>query len=93
MLSPSQTLTDAAFEDRRLFTPNVAIQISRRSPDRQAASSAHRGLIETAHAPALRQARVCASRKERREVIHALKKTGRGSKSPRRKTADSKIKC
>lgn len=36
---------------------------------------------------------VCVRRGVRREVLHALKKTGKGSRSPRRYTSQSNIKC
>lgn len=37
--------------------------------------------------------RFCVRRKERREVLFALKRTGKGSRGPRRRTANSSWRC
>lgn len=36
---------------------------------------------------------ICQRRRERREVLHALKRTGKGSRSRRNRTANSDLHC
>jgi hypothetical protein len=88
------TLNDV--EDRRHFTPG-------RSGSFQAASTRSRvtptktnlsltsSVIEAFKAP--RNVAICVRRKIRKQVLHALKKTGKGSSPPRRRNNWSNVKC
>lgn len=52
--------------------------------------SLHAGMMDTID---LRRAMVCAKRKVRKEVIHALGKAGSGKKRPPRYTQESMVQC
>lgn len=89
------TLPEVLIHDRRLFHPDKPVRetrvISRNSrQQRFALSPALRYLWSDPS----RKLAVCARRKIRREVLHALKKAGGNSgRAKKRYTAYSKVKC
>lgn len=97
LLSPLAPLTDNLLADRRLFSPTVFAgpsPLRNRNVDRSGVSQAHASIVNQHAEHDHRAASVCVRRKERKEVLHALKKAGRGGGGrPRRLTDASTVKC
>lgn len=98
-LRPPSFLT--LYEDRRTWAPPIAVRsarsfdrptrlnISRTSPARRLAKFPSAGVSFVAP----KQVLVCVRRHQRREVLHALHKTGRGGQSQPRWTPWSRVHC
>ncbi|QXP44321.1 MAG: hypothetical protein [Arizlama microvirus] len=83
-------------EDRRTFHPGGRVNRPPTSPRRRLVKinikpTMHSPVVQSFHAPS--HVAVCVRRKTRDEVLHALKKTGRGSGRPKRFNQFSKVKC
>lgn len=90
---PSLLSPLSLYEDRRSFHPLRSVRpagvVSRRS---------QRRLIETSTPSTLtfaspRKVLVCVRRKTRRQVLHALNRTGRGARSKKHQNNFSRVSC
>lgn len=86
---------------RTVLTDTRQVYQARRSPDVPRRAAARRstrqispwGPISMDATPPLARDLTCAKRSIRREVLFAIKGTGVGSRSSRRITAESKVRC
>lgn len=97
-----ETLRDRRIEDRRLFTPDRALLLT--SGGKLATYQVHRPRVTVRsrknvlpHRIEFRDPRrtiVCRRRRKRREVLFAMKRTGKGARRRKRRyTPESQIVC
>lgn len=80
-------------EDRRRYTPAGSAEPAR-TPRSVAKIKMHRlGPLDVFGFGSPRHVLVCLRRAMRKEVLHALRKTGKGSSPPRRFNQFSKVRC
>lgn len=85
-------------EDRRRYDPTRRVSLPRRELARGAISSR---VVERGRMPATlrmsfvapKRVLVCVRRSQRREVLFAERRTGKGSRSPRHRNEWSDVKC
>lgn len=97
---PRSGLPLVAVEDRRLWRPSDRHPVTPRqkatvtaSPATRRSQGAARGLPEYLRFKAPTFVVACIRRKQRREVLHALRKTGRGPRRAARWSALSRVRC